>query len=124
MYSDSVLDESQRSKAESIFFGMAALPVTQCESGRLTFDSAAILSFQKCLKSGQQTAATLCKMTASPYTVEDSGTLRIHSSAEPGVRSTGFVCQKQSDLWLSPKKKSIRKGEKVKFTFAKKMGLG
>ncbi|KAM7336194.1 hypothetical protein ACRRTK_004687 [Alexandromys fortis] len=81
-------------------------------------------SFQKCLKSGQQTAATLCKMTASPYTVEDSGTLRIHSSAEPGVRSTGFVCQKQSDLWLSPKKKSIRKGEKVKFTFAKKMGLG
>lgn len=38
--------------------------------------------------SGQQTAATL---TISPYTVEDSGTLRILSPAEPGVRSTGLV---------------------------------
>lgn len=76
-------------------------------------------------KSEQQTAATLCKMTISPYTVEDSGTLRILSPAEPGVRSTGLVCQSQADLWLSFKKKSIRKGsgEKVKFAFAKKIGL-
>lgn len=29
VYSDSVLDESQGSKAESIFFRMAALPVSQ-----------------------------------------------------------------------------------------------
>lgn len=30
VHSDSVLDESRGSKAENIFFGMAALPVTQC----------------------------------------------------------------------------------------------
>lgn len=59
------------------------------------------------LKSGQQTAATLCKMTISPYTVEDSGTLRILSSAEPGVRSTGLVFSSkkkyQGRIWRKSK---------------------